>query len=384
MRIAIDAIPLAAAKTGVGHYTDALAEGLARTHPDHCYDLVSPYDFDFDYNGDKPKNLNRQYIPVRSIFNKWWLVGLPSLLWIYRVDVFHGTNYCVPLFAPCPTVVTIHDLSLFTQSHTHEAANVKQGRRRMPIMARLASMIIAPSEWTRREIIEKLRVSSEKVRVIHEAAREGMRPLPPHLCQDALDRYRIRTPFLLYVGTIEPRKNLLTLIRAYDDLLRTTPLRPQLVLAGGRGWLCDEVYKLVEELKLQDQVNFTGYVGDADLPALYSAAGAFIYPSLYEGFGLPPLEAMACGAPVITSDISSLPEVVGKAGLTHAPTDARALTEAMAKLLGDETAREHFRREGLKQAAKFSWERAARETQSVYDEVMKKGVLLRLSSRSKR
>jgi glycosyltransferase involved in cell wall biosynthesis len=383
MRIAIDAIPLAAAKTGVGHYTDALAEGLARTHPDHCYDLVSPYDFDFDYNGDKPKNLNRQYIPVRSIFNKWWLVGLPSLLWIYRVDVFHGTNYCVPVFAPCPTVVTIHDLSLFTQSHTHEAANVKQGKRRMPLMARLASMIIAPSEWTRREVIEKLRVSSEKVRVIHEAAREGMRPLPPHLCQDALDRYRIRTPFLLYVGTIEPRKNLLTLIRAYDDLLRTTPLRPQLVLAGGRGWLCDEVYKLVEELKLQDQVNFTGYVGDADLPALYSAAGAFIYPSLYEGFGLPPLEAMACGAPVITSDISSLPEVVGKAGLTHAPTDTRALTEAMAKLLGDETAREHFRREGLKQAAKFSWERAARETQSVYDEVMKKGVLLRLSSRSK-
>ncbi|HEU0183920.1 MAG TPA: glycosyltransferase family 1 protein [Blastocatellia bacterium] len=375
---------MAKAKTGVGHYTDALAGGLARTHPDHSYDLVSPYDFDFDYNGDKPKNLNRQHIPVRSIFNKWWLVGLPTLLWIYRADVFHGTNYCIPLFAPCPTVVTIHDLSLFTQSHTHEAVNVKQGKRRMPIMARLASRIIAPSEWTKREVIENLRVSSEKVRVIHEAAREGMKPLPPNLCQGALDKYRIRPPFLLYVGTIEPRKNLPTLIRAYDDLLRTTPLRPQLVLAGGRGWLCDGIYKLVEDLKLQDQVHFTGYVEDADLPALYSAAEAFIYPSLYEGFGLPPLEAMACGAPVITSDISSLPEVVGKAGLTHAPTDARALTEAMVKLLRDETAREHFRREGLKQAAKFSWERAARETQSVYDEVLRKGVLPRLSSRSKR
>jgi glycosyltransferase involved in cell wall biosynthesis len=373
MRIAIDAIPLATAKTGVGHYTDALAEGLARIHPDHIYDLVSPFDFDFDYNGDKPKNLNRQYIPVRSIFRKWWLVGLPSLLRIYQVDVFHGTNYCVPVFAPCPTVVTIHDLSLFTQSHTHESVNVKRGKRRMPIMARRASMIIAPSEWTKQEVIEKLRISSEKVRVIYEAAREEMKPLPPHLCQETLDKYRIRTPFLLYVGTIEPRKNLLTLIRAYDDLLRTTPLRPQMVLAGGRGWLCDEVYKLVEDLKLQDQVNFTGYVEDADLPALYSAAGAFIYPSLYEGFGLPPLEAMACGAPVVTSDVSSLPEVVGKAGLTLAPTDTRALTEAMAKLLGDETAREHFRREGLKQAAKFSWARAARETQSVYNEVLRKG-----------
>jgi glycosyltransferase involved in cell wall biosynthesis len=144
-------------------------------------------------------------------------------------------------------------------------------------------------------------------------------------------------------------------------------------LCGGRGWLCDDVFKLVEDLKLQDQIRFTGYVDDADLPSLYSGAEAFVYPSFYEGFGLPPLEAMACAAPVITSDVSSLPEVVGKAGLTHAPNDSRALTEAMAKLLGDETAREHFRREGLKQAAKFSWERAARETQSIYNEVLKNG-----------
>jgi glycosyltransferase involved in cell wall biosynthesis len=373
MRIALDAIPLAAAKTGVGHYTDALAGGLARVHPDHQYDLLSPFEFDLDYNGDRPKNLNRQFIPVRSIFRKWWLVGLPSLLRIYHVDVFHGTNYCVPLFAPCPTVVTIHDLSLYTQSHTHEKTNVSRGKRRMPIMARRARLIIAPSEWTRREIVEQLGIRPEKIRVVYEAAREGMKPMPPHLCQSALDKYQIRRPYLLYVGTIEPRKNLLTLIRAYDELLRTTTRRPQLALCGGRGWLCDEVFKLVEDLKLQDQIRFTGYVDDADLPALYSAAEAFVYPSFYEGFGLPPLEAMACAAPVITSDVSSLPEVVGKAGLTHAPNDSRALTEAMAKLLGDETAREHFRREGLKQAAKFSWERAARETQSIYNEVLKIG-----------
>jgi len=243
----------------------------------------------------------------------------------------------------------------------------------MPIMARRASLIIAPSEWTRQEIVEQLRVRPEKIRVVYEAARKGMTPLPRLLCQSVLDKYRVRSPYLLYVGTIEPRKNLLTLIRAYDELLRTTTRRPQLALCGGRGWLCDEVFKLVEDLKLQDQIQFTGYVDDADLPALYSAAEAFVYPSFYEGFGLPPLEAMACGAPVITSDVSSLPEVVGKAGLTHAPDDARALTEAMAKLLGDETMREHFRRSGLKQAADFSWERAARETQSVYNELLRKG-----------
>ncbi len=376
MRIALDAIPLVAAKTGIGHYTDALAEWLARLHAEHQYDLLSPFDFAFDHrngrNGNTPQNLNKQFIPVRSLFRKWWLVGLPALLRIYRIDLFHGTNYCIPVIAPCPTVVTIHDLSLFTQAHTHEALNVKRGRRRIPIMARRASMIIAPSEWTKREIIEHLHIRPEKIRVIGEAARAGMKPLPLGECQSVLDKHQLRRPFLLYVGTIEPRKNLLTLIRAYDELLRTTPHRPQLALCGGRGWLCDEVFQLVEELKLQDQVRFTGYVDDADLPALYSAAAAFVYPSLYEGFGLPPLEAMACGTPVITSNVTSLPEVVGDAGLLHDPNDHRTLTRMLVEILGDETAREHFKREGLKQAARFSWERAARETQRLYDELTQK------------
>src|SRR5262249_39414686 len=260
MRIALDAIPLGAAKTGVGHYTDALAEGLARAYPDHEYDLLSPFEFDFNYNGDRPKNLNKQFIPVRSIFRKWWLVGLPALLRIYRVDVFHGTNYCIPVFAPCPTVVTIHDLSLFTQSHTHEEENVKRGRRRVPIMARRATPIIAPSQWTKREVVERLRVRPEKVRVIYEAARDGMKPAPPQLCQGVLDKHRIRRPYLLYVGTIEPRKNLLTLLRAFDELLRTTPSRPQLVLCGGRGGLGDEGFKLVGGLKFEDKGRFTGFV----------------------------------------------------------------------------------------------------------------------------
>jgi glycosyltransferase involved in cell wall biosynthesis len=131
----------------------------------------------------------------------------------------------------------------------------------------------------------------------------------------------------------------------------------------------DEVFKLVEELKLQDVVRFTGYVADEDLPALYSAAEVFVYPSLYEGFGLPPLEAMACGTPTVTSNVSSLPEVVGNAGLMHAPEDWQGLTRQIITMLSDASAREHFRQAGLEQAARFSWDRAARETQSVYDEV---------------
>jgi glycosyltransferase involved in cell wall biosynthesis len=367
MRVGLDAIPLVAAKTGVGHYTDALAAALARAHSEHQYTLLSPFDFAF-HNGT-PRNLSKQFFPVRSVFRHWWLVGLPAMLRLSPFDVFHGTNYCIPVIAPCPTVVTIHDLSLYTQAHTHEDANVKRGKRRMPLMARRATLIIAPSEWTRREIREHLGVKDHKIRVIAEAARPNMRPLREDEIQPVLERHAIRGPFLLYVGTIEPRKNLLTLLRAYDELLCTTAQQPQLVLAGGRGWLFDEVFKLVEELKLQDQVKFTGYVDDADLPALYSAAQAFVYPSLYEGFGLPPLEAMACGTPVITSNVSSLPEVVGDAGLTHAPEDVGALTQAMAKLLADHNTHTYFKRAGLARAQQFSWERAARETQAVYDEV---------------
>jgi len=373
MRVALDAIPLVAAKTGVGHYTDALAEWLARTHPDHQYELLSPFDFAFEgRNGHRPANLSKRFMPVRSIFRKWWLVGLPALLQISPVDVFHGTNYCIPVFAPCPTVVTIHDLSLLAQAGTHEEANVERGRRRLPIMARRATMIIAPSEWTRREIISRLGIRAERIRVIQEAAREGMRPRDEAESRSVLDKHGIRRPYLLYVGTIEPRKNLTTLLRAYDELLRATPHRPQLVLCGGRGWLDDEVFNMVEELRLTEMVRFTGYVEEVELPALYSAAEVFVYPSLYEGFGLPPLEAMACGTPVVASNTASLPEVVGDAGLMVSPRDVRALAQTLAKLLDDAGLRQRLSRAGLAQAARFSWERAAHETQAVYDEVFEK------------
>ena len=375
MRIGLDAIPLAAAKTGIGHYTDALSTWLARTHPDHQYELMSPFEFNIERrNGHHvdypyPINLNKRFTPVRSIFRKWWLIGLPSLLQLSPVDVFHGTNYCVPLWAPCPTVVTVHDLSLFTRSETHEDANVVRGRRRIPIMARRASAVIAPSEWTKKEIIEYLGVREDRIRVISEAARESMRPVSIEDAVSVLERHSIDFPYILFVGTIEPRKNLLTLIEAYDELLRTTTERPHLVICGGRGWLDSEVFKRVEELHIRDMIHFTGYVDDDDLPALYSGAQVFVYPSLYEGFGLPPLEAMACGTPVITSSSSSLPEVVGKAGLTFEPRDTKALARHLATVLTDVSLRGHMRISGIERSKGFSWERAANETQVVYDEV---------------
>jgi glycosyltransferase involved in cell wall biosynthesis len=373
MRIALDGIPLVAAKTGVGHYTNSLATWLARTHEDHQYELLTPFDFVFESrNGHRPSNLNKHFVPVRSVFRKWWLIGLPTLLQISPVDVFHGTNYCIPVFAPCPTIVTIHDLSLLAESATHEQSNVTRGRRRLPIMARRATMIVAPSEWTRREIVTRLGIRSERIRVIYEAAREGMRPLGKDEYLGVLEKHGIRQPYLLYVGTIEPRKNLTTLVRAYEEVLRGSRHHPDLVICGGRGWLDDEVFKLVKQLGLVESVRFTGYVEDEDLPAIYSGAEVFAYPSVYEGFGLPPLEAMACGIPVVTSNTSSLPEVVADAGVSVPPRDVQSLAQELIRLLDDTAKREHFGRLALERAATFSWERAANETQAVYDEAFER------------
>jgi glycosyltransferase involved in cell wall biosynthesis len=369
MRIALDAIPLVAKKTGVGHYTDALAEWLARTHDDHQYELVSPFDFHFPNGQSAPPNLHKRFTPVNPLFRKWWLVGLPTLLRISPFDLFHGTNYCIPVFAPCPTVVTIHDLSLYAQALTHEQQNVTRGKRRIPVMARRADMIIAPSEATKRETIHYLGISPERIRVIYEAARPKMKPLPPEACAPVLQKHGIQRPYLLYTGTIEPRKNLLTLIRAYSEIVQATEHRPLLVLCGGRGWLDNEIFDLIAALQLQEMVKCTGYVEDEDLPALYSACEIFVYPSFYEGFGLPPLEAMACGAPVVTSNTSSLPEVVGDAGVMVNPHEAIELAQVLINLLNDRTQRRNLGQAGLERAQLFSWERAAHETQAVYDQV---------------
>jgi glycosyltransferase involved in cell wall biosynthesis len=369
MRVALDAIPLVAAKTGIGHYTDALAKSLARIHSDHQYTLLSPFDFAFPADAATPPNLSKSFFPVRSIFRRWWLLGLPALMQISPYDVFHGTNYCIPVFSPTPTVVTVHDLSLFNRSQTHEDDNVRRGKRRIPVMIRRATRIIAPSEWTRREILEYFSIAPELIRVIPEAARREMRPLTTEESAGVLKKHGISEPYLLFVGTIEPRKNLPVLLRAYAELIATTPHRPRLVICGGGGWKNEEVYRMVDELNLGDLVRFLGYVVDEDLPALYSAAECFLYPSIYEGFGLPPLESMACGTPVITSNASSLPEVVGDGGLMHNPTDHRELAGMMARMLGEKDYREHFRRVGLQRSAQFSWDRAAGETQALYDEV---------------
>ncbi len=238
------------------------------------------------------------------------------------------------------------------------------------VAARQVDHIIAVSESTKRDLIRLLGVPEDRVSVIYEAAHPLFSPVTN---TDALDRtrarYQLTSPFMLFVGTLEPRKNLPTLLRAFRGLRDKYKSPASLVIVGNRGWLADEVDRTIAELNLGDAVRFLGGIPNDELVYLYNAATAFVFPSFYEGFGLPPLEAMACGTPVITSNVSSLPEVVGDAAMLINPEDVDALTVAMARVLSDEKIQREMRDKGLKRAQAFSWERAASETLAVYRQV---------------
>ena len=241
-------------------------------------------------------------------------------------------------------------------------------------MTRIAAHVITDSESVRTEIREHLGVSADKITAVPLAPRRMFRPVPEPEAREVRRRLGVEDEFVLFVGTVEPRKNLLTLVRAFDEMSRATDQRPQLVIAGQKGWLTDKLYEYVEQSALRDRIMFTGYLSDEDLRALYSSCRVSVYPSLYEGFGLPPLEAMACGAPVITSRIPVMMETSAGAARLVVPTDVEELTAALVELLTDEGARNELREAGLRRAAEYTWERTAQQTLDVYRRVLKENV----------
>jgi glycosyltransferase involved in cell wall biosynthesis len=235
-------------------------------------------------------------------------------------------------------------------------------------MARRATLVITDSEAVRSEICDRLGIDSAKVVAIPLAPQRGFARLTPEITAEVRTRLGVEDEFLLYAGTIEPRKNLMTLVRAFEEVLRTTQLRPQLVVAGRVGWKSSELLAQLERGPLKDRVKLIGYVSDVDLSALYSSCRAFIYPSIYEGFGLPPLEAMACGAPVIAS---AVPSVNASVARVISPTDVYGLARSIIDLLNNPRERESLSLRGMKYAAQFSWEGTAKLTREVYDEALK-------------
>jgi glycosyltransferase involved in cell wall biosynthesis len=233
------------------------------------------------------------------------------------------------------------------------------------------SVMICVSESTKNDCIKLLNIPEKRLRVIPLSADEQYKPLKnkKQIHDELKQEYNIDFPFILFVGTLEKRKNVPTLLKSFYKL-KKSKVEHKLVVVGGKGWKYTKIFDLIEELNLKNEVIFTDYVSDKYLVKLYNAADLFVYPSLYEGFGLPPLEAMACGCPVITSNTSSLPEVVGDAGIMINPNDIDGLTESMLKILTDNQLREEMSRKSLERAKIFSWKKTAKETWKVYEDVL--------------
>lgn len=373
MRVGLDGYPLSESLTGVGHYTLELARALARNYPADQFELVSPKPFagTLATENELP-NLVFTNARSSSIRGHWWSVGLPLYARKAKFDLFHGTNYELPLWNNRRSVLTIHDLSTLRHPELHRPPLVRRARTRLPLAAKMARAIITPTDAVKREVCEHLKVKPEKVTAIHEAPRDFFQPVSETESAAVRERLRIESEFLLFVGTLEPRKNLLTLLKSLQQAFRETSLRPQLVVAGGAGWLMSETERFVESSGLADRLRFTGYLQDEELRALYASGRAFVYPSVYEGFGLPPLEAMACGAPVIAAKIPALQEVLDDAAILVDPLDEECLAEAIVGLLTSNRQRDELKVRGVKRAAKFSWDHTAQLTHEVYERVMTK------------
>jgi len=344
---ALDATPLILTSGGLARYVAELARALARDYPDDTYVLLS--DQKFALPDDSPANLVSG--PAHMQGKRWWLRGVRRAIAESGAQIFHGTNFEVPYLGNTPSILTIHDLSPWRDPAWHAGAD--RVRIRTPWLIRLkrARMILTVSDVIRQEIVSRFQVPADRVRAIPLAASERFHPV-------AADATRER-PYFLFIGTLEPRKNLPALVEAWRATRAETGA--DLLIAGRTR--TDFV-----PISPAEGIQLLGEVSDGELPRLLSGALAFVYPTLYEGFGLPVLEAMQCGCPVITSRDPAVTETAGGAAI-HADS-IREISAAMVALAANPEQRRECRERGLARAARFSWSRTARATRDLYEEVV--------------
>lgn len=366
MRIGIDARLVFYQKAGIGQYIVRLINALAAVNQtDEFFVFQSRKDADPLVQAP---NFHRRLLWTPS-HHRFERLTMSAEIAPYPLDVFHSPDFIPPRKTRPPSVITVHDLAflLYPRFLTRKSARYYG---QVDPASRTASHIIAVSQSTKNDVTRLLGVPSEKVTVIYEAAGPLFRPLNQNQARAHVrQQYGIDGDFVLFVSTVEPRKNLPTLLAAFRRLLDKYKNDTLLVVAGHKGWLTQEVDDAVEQHKLHDKVCFVGSPANESLAFLYNAARVFALPSFYEGFGLPPLEAMACGTPVVVSKTSSLPEVVGDAGMLVDPEDVEGWSVALWRALTDPELHAEMAEKGLKRAAQFSWEKTARETMNVYRKV---------------
>jgi len=372
MRIGIDARLMYYSPGGIAEYTRQLVQALTEIENGQESD-----EFTVLYSRkDQPHMFRHASFQARALWTpshhrlEGWTLGVE--LHRLGLDLLHSPDFIPPRADQFGRVITVHDLAFLLYPHflTRDSARYYG---QIDQAVRQTDHIIAVSESTRRDTMKLLGVPDRKISVIYEAANPIFRRLEPALARQKLaGLYDLPAGFILFVSTIEPRKNVATLLQAFRKLKDDYHVPHKLVLAGRKGWLFDDVFAGIASLKLENECIFLGQVPVQNLLYLYNAADLLVHPAFYEGFGLPPLEAMACGTPVVTSNVSALPEVVGDAGLLVDPNDTDGLTVAIWRALTDEGLRAGMIERGLSRAGGFSWQRAARETLDVYHQVGKR------------
>jgi len=367
VRIAIDARKLH--DYGIGTYVRNLVHWLSKTEDRHTYVLLCRPD-----DVEALRGLGPRFEPLPERAGNYSVreqLSIPLVLARARVDLFHAPHYVVSPLTRVPFVVTIHDcIHLRFPQYLPNRAAVRYARTMMASSARRSRRILTVSQASKQDIQNYLRVPADKVEVIYNALDERLATPPTEAEMTRVrQRYQLDAPFILYTGNIKPHKNLDRLIEAYALMRRQGVVDAKLLLIGDEVSKYPNLRRLVHRYQLHPHVRFFGFVSDEMLAILYRLATVFVFPSLYEGFGLPPLEAMAAGTPVITSNVSSLPEVVGDAAVLIDPHDAGALAHAMARVIGDPALRADLVARGHQRVQAFSWQRSVARVREVYEEL---------------
>ncbi len=375
MRIAIDFTAFIPQMTGVDTYMKQLVSNLAKVDRTNQYRIYHNHEDRRIFADNLPGNFSHTSLSARPRLLRLisQQVMLPVAASGWKADVVHSPSFIMPyLRGAARHVLTVHDMTSFSHPHCHIALRRSWLYRRMVLASlRRADAVVVPSRATRQAILEFLPdLQPDRIHVTVPGIGEEFRLCDPASVREVVARLKLPQPYILYVGTLEPRKNIPALVESYRRLVEAGAIKEHLVLAGKLGWGYEALLKQIQVPDLRGKVHLAGYVDQKDLPAVYAGARLFVYPSLHEGFGFPPLEAMACGVPVISTRSSSLAENLERAAELVVPDDIAGLADAMQRLLTDDTLRAKRQGQGLELARQYRWEQTARETVKSYQAAM--------------
>jgi glycosyltransferase involved in cell wall biosynthesis len=370
IRVGINASKYFGINTGVGRYTSNLCNTISKCKDGNDYYFYLPGRNSTCWNDKIEVQLEEQgiFLQNNTLRILWEQILLPIKINKDMLDLFHYTDHAMSLVQRRhPVVITVHDIAYIRFPDLLNKTRQVYKKYILSLSVKRADVIIADSHSTKLDIIEFFKVDEKKIKVIHLGVESRFRPI------NNVERYRTRnnlpSKMILNIGTLEPRKNVVTLVKAFKRLQERGHKDYVLTIAGEKGWLYEKIFEEIESSGMEKSIRILGVVRDEDLPLLYNCADLFVYPSLYEGFGLPPLEAMACGVPIITSNTSSLPEVVGNAGIMVDPNDIESLSDEMYRVLEDEELKHRMSRDGLKRSKMFTWEKMVKEVLETYKAV---------------